>query len=73
MTYLIREWCKKRRGKLGSMTFTELAELSGVRRSTISAIANGRSNPHRVTVDAIARALGIRAETLQRQPKNQKE
>lgn len=42
----------------------ELSERSGVRQETISRIEHGRANPTLATVDALARAMGMRAEVI---------
>ena len=47
------------------LTQAELADRSGVRQATISAIENGRSKPHRGTLLAIGQVLSVPPEELQ--------
>ena len=51
---------RKERG----MTINELAEEAGLRRSTISRIENGESNPTLETLYKITTALGITIDEL---------
>lgn len=51
--------------KARQLTQEELSDLSGVRQNHISAIESGRlPNPGAVTLEKIARALGVRVEEL---------
>lgn len=47
-----------------NLTYRKAAELTGVPKSTLQAIAEGKRDPKISTLESIAKGLGIRIEDL---------
>lgn len=67
MTYYVKAWRAHRK-----MSQEETARRAGIRQATLSKLENGITEPHRVTVAAIAAVLGCRPEDLRKAPKRRK-
>ena len=50
--------------RLSNLTITELADISGVPRATLSGLAGGFYRASQTNADKIALALGVHPETL---------
>lgn len=51
------------------MSQEEAARRAGIRQATWSRLERGVTNPHRVTLAAVAQVLGVRPDELTRRPK----
>lgn len=63
MKLYVRDW-RLRRG----LSQEEAARRAGIRQATWSKLERGLTTPHRVTLEAVARALAVQPARLYRRP-----